>query len=141
MDAREEMARLIAWMVQNVDELESSQIKADIALLLGAVGRLTTVLADRNTAQAKQRQSRKAKPPKYSPQKAAKQQRNTQQSADSSDNDKGAEDRSKALSAIQQGIRQADSSLEDEQRALRQQIYGKQNDEVAFQKAAQAIAS
>ena len=34
MDARDKMTRLIAWLVQNVDDVESSQIKADIALLM-----------------------------------------------------------------------------------------------------------
>ena len=46
----------------------------------------------------------------------------------------------KELSSIQQGIRQADPSLADQQRKLRGYVYSAQNDEVAFQKAAKAIA-
>ena len=141
MDAREEMARLIAWLVQNVDGVESSQIKADIALLLGAAGQLTTVLADRNTALAKQHRSRKTKPPKSAPVKGPQKGNGGRSSADSTDAQNDSEDRSKELSAIQQGIRQADSTMADQQRALRQQIYGQQNDDVAFAKAAKAIAS
>ena len=66
MEAREEFTRLMAWLVQQVDEVGSEQLKADIALLLGAAGQLTTALADRNTALAKQHRSRKAKPPTQS---------------------------------------------------------------------------
>ncbi len=38
------------------------------------------------------------------------------------------------------GIRQAEPTLADQQQALRGYVYGAQNDEVAFRKAAQAIA-
>lgn len=141
MEAREEFTRLMVWLVQQVDEVDSKQLKADIALLLGAAGQLTTVLADRNTALAKQHRSRKAKPPKPSPVKGPKKGKGADSSTDKADVETGTEDRSKQLSAIQQGIRQADPSLADQQRALRQQIYGQQNDDVAFAKAAKAIAS
>lgn len=141
MDARDEMARLIAWLVQNVDEVESSQIKADIALLLGAASQLVTVLANRNTALAKQHRSRKAKPPKASPSRAPKQQKDTQRGADSSGNGDGAEGRLQGLSRIQQGILQADASMADQRRAALKKVYGAQNDDVAFAKAAKAIAS
>ena len=43
MEAREEFTRLMVWLVQQVDEVDSEQIKADIVLLLGAAGQLTTV--------------------------------------------------------------------------------------------------
>lgn len=141
MEAREEFTRLMVWLVQQVDEVDSEQLKADIALLLGAAGQLTTVLADRNTSLAKQHRSRKAKPPKPSPQKGPKKGNGADSSTDSSDEDAGTEERFNQLSAIQQGIRQADPSLADQQRALPQQIYGQQNDDVAFAKAAKAIAS
>lgn len=36
MEAREEFTRLMVWLVQQVDEVDSEQLKADIALLLGA---------------------------------------------------------------------------------------------------------
>ena len=141
MEAREEFTRLMVWLVQQVDEVDSKQLKADIALLLGAAGQLTTVLADRNTSLAKQHRSRKAKPPKPSPASDPKQANGAVSSTDKADIETGTEDRSKQLSAIQQGIRQADSSLADQQRALRGYVYGAQNDEVAFRKAAKAIAS
>lgn len=141
MDARDEMARLIAWLVQNVDELESSQIKADIALLLGAASQLVTVLVNRNTALAKQHRSRKVKPPKPSPAKAPKQQNDNQRSTNRSGNVDDAEGRSQGVSRIQQGILQADASMADQKRAIRQQVYGSQNRDVAFAKAAKAIAS
>ena len=141
MEAREEFSRLMAWLVQQVDEVDSEQLKADIALLLGAAGQLTTVLADRNTSLAKQHRSRKAKPPKSSPLKGPQKGDGGKSGTDSSDTQNDSKDRFKELSAIQQGIRKADPSLADQQRALRQQIYGQQNDDVAFRKAAQAIAS
>lgn len=141
MEAREEFTRLMVWLVQQVDEVDSEQLKADIALLLGAAGQLTAVLADRNTSLAKQHRSRRAKPPKPSPASGPKKGNGADSSTASPDEDARAEDSFKKLSAIQQGIRQADPSLADQQRALRQQIYGQQNDEVAFAKAAKAIAS
>lgn len=141
MDARDEITRLIAWLIQNVDDVESSQIKADIALLLGAATQLVTVLANRNTTLAKQRRSRKAKPAKSSPAKASKQQNDTQRSAGSFGNKNDAEGQSQRLSRIQQGIRQADISMADQRRAALNNVYGAQNDEVAFRKTAKAIAS
>lgn len=140
MEAREEFTRLMVWLVQQVDEVDSEQLKADIALLLGAAGQLTTVLADRNTSLAKQHRSRKARPPKPNPAKGPKKRNGAVSSTDKADIETGTEDRSKELSAIQQGISKADLSLTDQQRALRQQIYGQQNDDVAFGKAAKAIA-
>ena len=140
MDARDEMARLIAWLVQNVDDVESNQIKADIALLLGAAGQMVTVLANRNTALAKQQHSRKAKAPKTCPAKGS-QQRKQPSTTDIQKTKRDSDNRSKELSAIQQGIRQADPSLADQQRVMRQTIYGPQNGDVAFAKAAKAIAS
>lgn len=141
MDARDELAQLIAWLVQNVDEVESGQIKADIALLLGAASQLVTVLVNRNTALAKQHRSRKAKPPKKRPTKAPQQQNDTQRSADSSGDGNDAEGRSQGLSRIQQGILKADASMADQRRAALNKVYGAQNDDVAFRKTARAIAS
>lgn len=141
MDARDEMTRLIARLVQNVSDVESSKIKADITLLMGAATQLVTVLANRNTTLAKQRRSRKAKPAKSSPAKASKQQNDTQRSAGSFGNKNDAEGQSQRLSRIQQGIRQADISMADQRRAALNNVYGAQNDEVAFRKTAKAIAS
>lgn len=140
MEAREEFSRLMAWLVENVDELESSQIKAEIALLLGTASHFVTKLAERNLALAKQCRSRKSKPPKSAPVNGPQKQGGGKRNTDSPDTSNDSEGSSKGLSAIQQGIRQADPSLVDQQRALRGKVYGAQNPDVAFQKAAQAIA-
>lgn len=141
MEAREEFSRLMAWLIKNSDEVDSDQIKADIMLLHSAAGQLVSKLTERNAALAKQHRSRKTKPPKSAPVKGPQKGNGGRSSADSTDAQNDSEDRSKELSAIQQGIRQADSTMADQQRALRQQIYGQQNDDVAFAKAAKAIAS
>ena len=141
MEAREEFSRLMAWLIKNSDAIDSDQIKADIMLLHGAVGQLVTKLTERNAALAKRCRPRKSKPPKSASVKGPQKGNGGKSSTDSSDRKNDSENRSKALSAIQQGIRQADPSLADQQRALRQQIYGQQNDDVAFAKAAKAIAS
>ena len=74
MDAREELKRWIAMVVQLSSEEESTTIKPDIDLFLSVAGELSGKLAERNTALAKQcRSSSKAKPPKPAPQKAQKQ--------------------------------------------------------------------
>ena len=140
MDARDEIKRCLAALPRLAAESESKQIKADIDMLMGVTLQLTTELANRNAALAKRCQSRKAKPPKASPVSGPKQPTQPQSSTDTPDAQNDAEDRSKALSHIQQGIRQADPSLADQQRALRGQIYGAQNDDVAFSKAAKALA-
>lgn len=141
MDAREELKRWIATVVQMSAEEESKVIKQDIDLFLSVAGVLSGKLAERNAALAKQcRTSSKAKPPKSAPAKGPQQRNHPPSSTDTPNAQKGAEDRSKELSSIQQGIRQADPSLADQQRTLRGKVYGAQNDEVAFRKAAQAIA-
>jgi hypothetical protein len=69
MDAREELKRWIAMVVQLSSEEESKTIKQDIDLFLSVAGELSGKLADRNTALAKQcRSSSKSKPPKPAPQ-------------------------------------------------------------------------
>ncbi len=73
MDAREELKRWIAMVVQLSSEEESKTIKQDIDLFLSVAGELSGKLAARNTALAKQcRSSSTAKPPKPAPQKAQK---------------------------------------------------------------------
>ena len=141
MDAREELKRWIATMVQMSAEEESKVIKQDIDLFLSVAGVLSGKLAERNAALAKQcRRGSKAKPPKSAPVKGPQQRKPPASSTDTPSTQKDAEGRSKELSSIQQGIRQADPSLVDQQRALRGKVYGAQNDEVAFRKAAKAIA-
>jgi hypothetical protein len=141
MDAREQIKRAVLLLPKLAAESESKEIKADIDLMMGVASQLVTVMVNRNTALAKQGSSRHSKPPKAAPAKAPKQPKRPPSSADNPSSQNDSKDRPKELSSIQQGILQADTSLADQQRALRQQIYGPQNDEVAFAKAAKAIAS
>jgi hypothetical protein len=67
MDAREEMRRWLALLVQMADESESKTIKQDADMLLAVASELTGKLAARNTALAKQIRPRSTKPPKASP--------------------------------------------------------------------------
>ena len=137
MNAREQIKRAVLLLPKLAAESESKEIKADIDLLMGVASQLVTVLVSRNDALAKQCSSRKSKPPKPAPQKSPQQQKPKPSSSDTQNTKNDAEDRSKAVSSIQQGIRQAEPT--DQQRALRGYVYGAQNDEVAFRKAAQAI--
>ena len=140
MDAREQIKRAILLLPKLAAESESKEIKADIDLLMGVASQLLTALVSRNDALAKQCRSRKSKPPKPAPQKQPQQQKPKQSNADTQSGNYGSKDRSKAISSIQQGIRQAEPSPTDQQQALRGYVYGTQNDEVAFRKAAKAIA-
>ena len=140
MEAREEFIRLMAWLVKNSDEVDSDQIKADIMLLHDAAYQLASKLTERNAALAKQCRPRKSTPPKSAPVSGPQKGNGGKSSTDSADAQNDSEDRSKELSAIQQGIRQADSTMADQQRALRGYVYGAQNDDIRFHKAAKAIA-
>ncbi|WP_395616323.1 hypothetical protein [Sphingorhabdus sp.] len=140
MDAREQIKRAIFLLPKLAAEIESKEIKADIDLLMGVTLQLTAELANRNDALAKQSSSRKSKPPKPTPQSTAQTQKPKPSSTDTQNSQNDTEDRSKAVSSIQQGIRQAEPSPTDQQKALRGYVYGAQNDEVAFRKAAKAIA-
>lgn len=83
MDAREELKRWIATVIELSSEEESPIIKQDIDLFLSVAGELSGRLAERNTALAKQcRSSSKAKPPKPAPQKAQKQPKQELSNAD-----------------------------------------------------------
>lgn len=141
MDAREELKRWIAMVVQLSSEEESKTIKQDIDLFLSVAGELSGRLAERNTALAKQcRSSSKPKPPKPAPQKAHKQPDTSPSNNDTPTSQSDSEDRSQARSGQSLQKQQAQPSPTDQQRALRGYVYGAQNDEVAFRKAAQAIA-
>lgn len=140
MDAREEISRWLALLVQLSNDAESDQIDGDIKMLTGVTLQLSSELAKRNTYLAKQCSPRKSKPAKSAPIKVPKKEKGDQSSTDTPQQQKGAEDRSKELSAMQQGIHQADPTLADQQGALRGYVYGAQNDEVAFRKAAKAIS-
>ena len=139
MNAREQIERAILLLPKLAAELESKEIKADIDLLIGVASQLVTVLVSRNDALAKQCRPRKSKPPKDAPAKGPQTQKPKPSSTDTPNSQNDSKDRPKELSSIQQGIRQAEPTLADQQRALRGYVYGAQNDEVAFRKAAQAI--
>ncbi len=140
MDAREEMKRWLALLVQMADDSESKTIKQDADMLLAVASELTGKLAARNTALAKQIRPRSAKPPKASPASGPQKPEQSNSSTDTPSTQNDAEDRSKVLSSIQQGIRQSDPTMADQQQALRGKVYGAQNDDVAFGKAAKALA-
>jgi hypothetical protein len=141
MEAREELKRWIAMVIELSSEEESPIIKQDIDLFLSVAGELSGKLAERNTALAKQcRSSSKPKPPKPAPQKAQKQPKQELSTADTPQPQNDSEDRSQEWSGQSSHKRQAEPSLVDQQRKLRGYVYGAQNDEVAFRKAAQAIA-
>lgn len=138
MNAREQIKRAVLLLPKLAAEIESKEIKDDIDLLMGVASQLVTALVSRNDALAKQCRSRKSKPPKPAPQKSPQTQKHKPSNADNPYSKNDIEDRSKAVSSIQQGIRQAEPT--DQQQALRGYVYGAQNDEVAFRKAAKAIA-
>lgn len=143
MDAREELKRWIATVVQMSAEEESKVIKQDIDLFLSVAGELSGKLAERNTALAKQIRPRSKasapKPSKPAPQKAQKQPEPSSSSDDTPDSEKNAEARSQERSGQSSQRQRSEPSPVDQQRALRGYLYGAQNDEVAFRKAAQAI--
>ncbi len=144
MNAREELKRWIATVVQMSAEEESKVIKQDIDLFLSVVGELSGRLANRNTALAKQIRPRSsASAPKLSkpaPQKAQKHPEASPSSDDTPEPQNSAQDRSQERSVQWQQKQRAEPSPTDQQRALRGYVYGAQNDDVAFQKAAKAIA-
>ncbi|CAN1554323.1 hypothetical protein MCEREM21A_02329 [Sphingomonadaceae bacterium] len=141
MDAREELKRWIAMVVQMSAEEESKTIKQDIDLFLSVAGELSGKLAERNTALARQIRPRSsAKPSKPAPQKAQKQPKPELSSADTPKSQNDSEDRSQERSGQLSQKQQSQPSPTDQQRKLRGYVYGAQNDEVQFQKAAKAIA-
>jgi hypothetical protein len=142
MNAREELKRWIATVVQMSAEEESKVVKQDIDLFLAVAGELSGKLADRNTALAKQIRPRSAsapKPSKPAPQKAQKDPDPSPSSDDAPASPNDAEGRSEERSGQTQQKQQAQPSPTDQQRGLRGYVYGAQNDDVAFRKAAKAI--
>jgi hypothetical protein len=140
MDAREELKRWIAMVVQLSAEEESKVVKQDIDLFLSVAGELSGKLADRNAALAKQIRPRSsAKPSKPSPQKAQKQPAPSPSSDDTPKPQNDAQERSEERSGQSSQKQRSEPSQTDQQRALRGYVYGAQNDEVAFRKAAKAI--
>ena len=127
-------------VIDMADDASSDQLKLAMDILLAGTSQLGTIFQRRCVQLANQKQPRAAKPPKPAPQKSPQTQKPKPSSTDTQNTKNGTEDRPKAVSSIQQGIRQAQPTLADQQQALRGYVYGAQNDEVAFRKAAQAIA-
>jgi hypothetical protein len=140
VDDIEEMIRWIATVVQNAQQSETKRLKQALEMMLTGSAQIGGILSSRCTALARQCRPRKATPPKSAPQSGPQKGSGGKSSTDTPRTPNAAQKRPEELSSIQKGIRQADPSLADQQRALRQQIYGQQNDEVAFAKAAKAIA-
>ena len=128
-------------VIDMADDASNDNVKLAMDVLLAGTSQLGTIFQRRCVQLANQKQPRAAKPPKPAPQKSPQTQKPKPSSTDTQNTKNGTEDRSKAVSSIQQGIRQAQPSPTDQQRALRGYVYGAQNGEVAFRKAAQAIAS
>lgn len=140
MDAREEISRWLALLVQLSNESESDQIDGDIKMLTGVAQQLSSKLAKRNTYLAKQCRKNKPAIAQKAPQNGPQRQKSRNSKDVSQGGDESSQKRPEELSSIQQGVRQADLSLADQQRALRGQIYGAQNDEIEFHKVAKAIS-
>ncbi len=143
IDDIEELKRWIAVALQNAAKADSERLKLYIDLMLVGAEQFTGILQSKCAALAKQCRPRNAKPPKRAPQSGPQKQNDKQRSDDKQDAAKGAEGVSQGQSSIGQGIQKAlnaDPSPET-QRQLRHQIYGTQNKDVAFNKAAKAIAS
>jgi hypothetical protein len=144
MDAREEMKRWIATIIQNATKEDGSLVKADIDLFLSASAQLAGVLSSRYEALAKKYRPKSSKPPKLAPAKPLQQQNSRESSADAPQTKmdaQGAKKRPEGKSRIQQGILKAQQGPKSQQQALLRQVYGPQNKEVAFQKAAKTLAS
>jgi hypothetical protein len=144
MNAREELKRWIAMIIELSAEEESKVVKQDIDLFLSVAGELSGKLADRNTSLAKQIRPRSSasapKSSKPSPQKAQNKSEPSQSNDDSPASQNVAQDRSQERSGLSAQKQQAHPSPTDQQQALRGYVYGAQNDGVQFQKAAKAIA-
>lgn len=139
-DEIELLREAVIAVVAMARKADSDRVKLAMDILLAGTSQLGTIFQQRCVQLASQKQPRKAKPPKSAPVKGPQQRKQPASSTDTPNAQKDAQKRPEELSSIQQGIRKADPSLADQQRALRGYVYGDQNDEVAFRKAAQAIA-
>lgn len=127
---RHELRGLIAQAIKKAPTGSQDDLEQDIDLLLGAANSLTTILAGRYKSERLERPKSQKAPTK--PQNSLSV---PETKLDSSKHSKSAEGRPQAVSHIQQGILQASA-----QQALRREVYGPQNPEVAFLHAAKAIA-
>ncbi|MEY5006785.1 MAG: hypothetical protein RL764_101 [Pseudomonadota bacterium] len=140
MDAREEISRWLALLVQLSSEAESDQIDGDIKMLTGVTQQLSSELAKRNTYLVKQCRKNKPAISQKAPQKGPQKEKGVNSKDDAQGSGEGSQKQREELSSIQQGIRQADLSMADQQRALRSQVYRADNDDASFRKTAKAIA-
>ena len=139
-DEIELLRNAVIAVVAMAREADSEQVKLAMDIFLAGTSQLGTIFLQRCHQLATQKQPRTAKPSKAAPQKGPQQPKRTRSSTDTPQPQNDAEGRAKELSSIQQGIRQADPSLADQRRAALGKVYGAQNDDVAFLKAAKAIA-
>jgi hypothetical protein len=141
IDDIEELKRWLAAALQNAAKSDTERLKLYIDLMLVGAEQFTGILHSKCAALAKQCRPRKVQPPNPAPQKGPQQQNDKQSSTDTPDNEEDSKGRLQGQSRIMQGVQQAHVSIGDEQQQLRHQIYGAQNKNVAFNKAAKAIAS
>ena len=141
MDAREEISRWLALLVQLSSEAESDQIDGDIKMLTGVTLQLSSELAKRNTYLAKQCRPNKPAISQKAPQKGPQKQKGADSSNDASGGEDGSQKQPEELSSIQQGFRQADLGPGEAHKSALNKLYGAQNNDVAFRKAAKVIAT
>ena len=141
MDAREELKRWIAMVVQLSAEEESKVIKQDIDLFLSVAGELSGTLASRNTALARKIRPRSsASPSDPSPHAGPHQPDDADSSDDNPASTNDAEGRSQERSGqSQQSDAEANDTDRSDQQIVRQQTYGQQDDEARLRQAAKAI--
>ncbi len=137
MDAREELKRWIALVVQNAAKEDSSQVKSDIDLFLGVSGQLAGVLSSRNETFARKSRPNRSKPPTLAPAKPLQQPDSRKSSTDTPDPEMDAQDAQKRPEGKKAGLK----SPRSEQQALRRQTYGRPTQEKKLQQAAKKLAS
>lgn len=137
MDMREEMRRWVSIVMQEASDQEVNSIKEDIDFLLGASAGLIAVLSSRCESTRKKSRRTRPKAPKKAPTKTHRGPNAPKIELDSAKPQKSSQGRPQEVSRIQQGILQASKS---QQRALRHEIYGPQNREVALIRAARELA-
>ena len=139
-DEIELLRNAVNAVVEMARDADSDQVKLAMDIFLAGTSQLGTIFQQRYVQLARQKVPRKAKPSNAAPARRPQQPKQPQSSVSSPNIQNDAEGRAKALSSIQQGICQADPSLADQRRAALGKVYGAQNDDAAFRKAAQAIA-
>ena len=106
-------------VIDMADDASNDNVKLAMDILLAGTSQLGTIFQRRCVQLANQKQPRAAKPPKPAPQKSPQTPKPKTSSTDNPNSKNDTEDRAKALSSIQQGIRQAEPTLADQQQKLR----------------------